>query len=214
MPKLKLILATNNAHKAAEIGEIFRCTRLKDTDMELLTQRDAGITADVEETGVTYRENAELKARAVWEAAKAKGLRAYVLAEDSGLEVEALNNEPGIYTKRWAGEDATDADRIRFLLEKLEAFPEPQQRRARYVCVACVISPEGEASYFRGEVRGEILHTPSGEGGFGYDPVFGYMGRTFAEISEQEKNDFSHRGFAMRAVAEYFADLFEEEQQL
>lgn len=210
MAMVNLILATNNPHKAEEIYDIFNTTRMQYADIEVWTQKDAEIDVDPEETGSTYAENAAIKAQAVWDAAKAKGMKAYVLAEDSGLEVEALDGAPGIYTKRWAGEHATDEDRINFLLKKLEGIESPHLRMARYVCTACVIDPEGSRSFFTGEVLGNILTEPRGKGGFGYDPVFCYLGRTFAEMTPEHKNSVSHRFFAMYWAAQYFVDLYDE----
>ena len=208
---VNLILATNNQHKADEIYDIFNMTDLRFADLEVWTQKDAEIDVDVEETGTTYEENAALKAQAVWDAAKAKGMTAYVLAEDSGLEVEALDGGPGIYTKRWAGEHATDDDRIDLLLKKLRHIDYPHLRMARYVCTACVIDPKGERHFFRGEVLGDILKERRGTGGFGYDPVFRWLDRTFAQMSPAEKNLCSHRYYAMIAAANYFMYEFAED---
>lgn len=190
----KLILATNNQNKVREIREM-----LADTQIEVLSQRDAGIEIEVEENGSTFAENAALKAQAIYRLARERGEACCVLADDSGLAVDALNGAPGVHSHRWAGGDATDADRIAKLLDVLRDTPDGQ-RGAHFACTMCLITPDGTQHLFEGRVEGEILHAPCGENGFGYDPVFGYGGRSFAQISAEEKNAVSHRADALRQV--------------
>ena len=194
----KLILATNNKNKLREIREI-----LADTGVSVLSQAEAGIQIEPEENGLTFAENAEINARAIFEAAKAQGFSGYVLADDSGLCVDALNGEPGVFSHRWAGESASDADRIAKMLTVMREIPDGQ-RGAHFACAMCLIAPDGEAHRFEGRVCGEILHEARGENGFGYDPVFGIDGRSFAEFSAEEKNAVSHRHNALMQVLRYF----------
>ena len=195
---MKLILATNNQNKLREIREM-----LADTNVSVISQREAGYDFEVEENGTTFAENAEIKARAIFDAAQQKGETCMVLADDSGLAVDALNGQPGVYSHRWAGENATDADRIAKLLHELENVPDAQ-RGAHFACVMCLIDENGEAHLFEGRAEGVILHGARGENGFGYDPVFGYGERSFAELSADEKNAVSHRHHALMQVLEYF----------
>ena len=152
---------------------------------------------DVEETGTTFAENAELKARAFYEKTGKP-----VLADDSGLAVDALNGAPGVYSHRYAGEHATDADRCAKLLQELSGVPE-QQRTARFLCAMCYIDATGDAHSFLGKVEGIIGMEPEGENGFGYDPVFRYQGKSFAVLTAEEKNAVSHRADALRQVYGY-----------
>ena len=198
---MKLILATNNQNKLREIREM-----LADTDIEVISQREAGIETDVEETGTTFAENAQIKAQAIRAEAEARGVKCYVLADDSGLSVDALNGEPGVYSHRWAGENATDADRIAKLLDALNNTPD-DRRTARFVCNMCLIAPDGEMHLFEGKVEGVILREARGENGFGYDPVFGYGEKSFAELSADEKNAVSHRHNALMQVVAFFKNL-------
>ncbi len=195
---MNLILATNNKNKLREIREI-----LADTGVSVISQAEAGYDIEVEETGTTFAENAEIKARAIFNAAKADGRECYVLADDSGLSVDALNGEPGVYSHRWAGENATDADRIAKMLRVMAEIPDGA-RGAHFACVMCLISPDGTAHSFEGRVNGAILREARGENGFGYDPVFGYGDRSFAELSAEEKNAVSHRHNALLKVLQYF----------
>lgn len=192
---MELILATNNQNKLREIRGI-----LADTDIKVISQREAGIWLDVDETGTTFAENAALKAEAIFEEAKLRGMESWVLADDSGLSVDALNGEPGVYSHRWAGEDATDADRCAKLLDAMRDVPDGK-RSAHFACVMCLIAPDGQKHLFEGTVAGEILHEARGENGFGYDPVFGFQGRSFAEIPAEEKNAVSHRHNALMQAA-------------
>lgn len=193
-----LILATNNKNKLREIREM-----LAGTDVSVISQAEAGIEIEPEENGVTFAENAAIKARAIWDAAKEKGMSGYVLADDSGLAVDALNGAPGVFSHRWAGENATDADRIAKLLAEMEGVPDGE-RGAHFACAMCLTAPDGTEHEFEGRVNGEILREARGENGFGYDPVFGIDGRSFAEYTAEEKNAVSHRHNALMQVVEYF----------
>ena len=191
---MRIILASNNKNKMREFREL-----LAGTDAEPVSQRDAGCDFEVDETGTTFEENAFLKADAVM---KATGCIA--VADDSGLVVDALNGEPGIYSARYGpGHDASDADRNQYLLGKLG---DEQNRRARFVCCICCCLPDGNTITARGECEGEILAAPRGSNGFGYDPLFRPLGYdvSMAELSADEKNAISHRGKAMREFIEKF----------
>ncbi len=158
---------------------------------------DVGIDLDVEETGSTFEENAALKATTY------AGMSGMVtLADDSGLEVDGLDGEPGIYSSRYAGEDADDADRIAFLLKKLENIHN-EGRKARFRCVIAVARLHEKSELFEGECRGRIIDAPRGDEGFGYDPVFllPELGKTMAELTSEEKGEVSHRGRAAKKAA-------------
>ncbi len=195
---MKLILASNNKKKLRELGEI-----LSDMDVELLSQREAGCDFEVEETGTTFAENAYLKAKAV---ADATGLAA--VADDSGLMVEALNGEPGVYSARYApgGHEASDKEKYEYLLSKLVNV---EHRAAKFVSSICCILPDGSIIRTEGECRGEILREPAGEGGFGYDPVFMPQGydRSMAELGTDVKNRISHRANALREFKKKLREL-------
>lgn len=190
MPKPRLLIATTNKGKQREYREL-----LRSLEAELVFPGDLGINLEVEEDGATYRENASKKALAF---AQASGLPA--MADDSGLEVDALGGEPGVRSARYAGEGADDPQRRAFLLEKLRNVPAP--RSARFVCVITVALPDGTVSFAEGECRGEIVLTERGANGFGYDPVFQLEGepRTMAELSAADKNRISHRARAAQAA--------------
>ena len=187
---MKVVLASKNKHKLEEISQITR-----KFDMELVLQSELGVDIDVEETGTTFEENSFLKAEAVM---KATGLPA--LADDSGIAVDALNGEPGIYSARY-GFDPTldDWGRLQLLLKNTENVPDGQ-RQAQFVCVITLVTPEGQTIQARGEVHGELLRAPAGENGFGYDPIFYYppFGKTLAEAAPEEKNQVSHRANALK----------------
>lgn len=180
------VIATNNAHKLHEIRDILENDRRK-----FVSMKEAGIATDPEETGTTFEENALIKARA---ACKASGLPA--LADDSGLEVDALNGEPGIYSARYC--EGSDADRVNFLLKKMENVPD-ESRGAQFVSAIACVYPDGTEFAIRGICRGVILHENHGEGGFGYDPVFWVPEEkeSFSSMAQERKNQISHRANAL-----------------
>ena len=188
----KLLIATRNPGKFNELSAI-----LDGVPFTLVSLTQAQVDEDVEETGSTLEENATLKAVTY---ARLSGLP--TLADDSGLEVEALGGEPGPLSSRYAGEQATDAQRIAFLLKKLENIPE-ERRNARFRCVIAIARPSDPVELYTGECHGTIISRPRGSSGFGYDPVFllPELGKTMAELSPQEKNRVSHRCIAARKAA-------------
>lgn len=193
---MRLVLATKNEGKRRELELL-----LAPLGYEVLSQLDLGIVDQPQETGETFEQNAYLKAKAVFDCCGE-----VTLADDSGLMVDALAGAPGVHTARYAGEHATDQQNIDRLLCALER---ETNRSARFVCVLCCIREDGEAAYFRGECPGEIEMIRHGSGGFGYDPVFliPQRGKTFGEMSEQEKEQISHRGKALRCFCAQ-ADAF------
>jgi len=200
----KLLLATNNAGKAAEYRQL-----LAGCGWELVTPSELGLSLPAEETGDTYEENARMKAL---EAARVGGLHA--LADDSGLEVDALAGEPGPRAARFGGERATYQEKMSLLLEHLEGVP-PEERGCRFVCVIAIADPQGGVRLCRGECRGLVAAAPQGEGGFGYDPIF-YLperGLTMAQLSAEEKNAISHRGRAAQVARQILRELLHEYQQ-
>ena len=187
---MKVVLASKNKHKLVEISEI-----TAKFGIELVLQSDLGIDIDVEETGTTFEENSLIKAEAVM---KATGLPA--LADDSGIAVDALNGEPGVYSARYGFDDTLDDwGRLELLLKNTEHVPDGQ-RQAQFVCVITMVTPDNQIIQARGEIHGELTREPRGENGFGYDPIFYYppFGKTTAELSPEEKNGVSHRGNALR----------------
>ncbi len=193
---MKLILASNNKNKLREFRQL-----VADMDIELVGQRDAGCDFEVEETGATFEENAFLKCSAVTEVT---GCAAF--ADDSGLVVDALNGEPGVYSARYGlGHEASDADRYNYLLNKMKDIDD---RSARFVCCICCTMPNGDIIRARGECEGYILRAPCGNGGFGYDPVFHPVctDKGMGELTPEEKNAISHRG---KALAEFVKKLDE-----
>lgn len=188
---MKVVLASKNKHKLIEISKI-----TEKFDIELVMESDLGVDIDVEETGTTFEENSFLKANAVM---LATGLPA--LADDSGIAVDALNGEPGVYSARYGFDESLDDwGRLQLLLKNTEQVPDGQ-RQAQFVCVITLVMPDGQTIQARGEVHGELLRAPAGEGGFGYDPIFYYppYGKTLAEVTPEEKNQVSHRAKALQA---------------
>ncbi len=185
------VIATNNAHKLHEIRDILENDRRR-----FLSMKEAGIATDPEENGTTFEENALIKARA---ACKASGLPA--LADDSGLEVDALNGEPGIRSARYC--EGSDADRVVYLLKKMENIP-AENRGAQFVSAIACVYPDGTEFAVRGICRGVILTENRGEGGFGYDPVFFVPeeGETFASMPQERKNAISHRANSLKLTRE------------
>ncbi len=191
---MKVVLASKNKHKLEEISRITR-----EFGMELILQSELGVDIDVEENGSTFEENSFIKAEAVM---KATGLPA--LADDSGLAVEALKGQPGIYSARYGfDESLNDRGRLELLLKNMHEVPDGS-RQAKFVCVITLVTPEGQTLQARGEVHGRILWEAEGQNGFGYDPIFYYppLGKTFAQLSSQEKNEVSHRAVALKVFNE------------
>jgi XTP/dITP diphosphohydrolase len=195
---MRLLLATHNRGKLVEFQEL-----LADLPIELVTLDQMGIQDDVAETGETFAENARSKAV---EYARRSGL--LTLADDSGLQVDALGGEPGVRSKRSAGEKKRDPERVAFLLNKLRDVPR-ERRTARFRCVIVIAAPSGEAYECDGECEGVIEFAPRGTNGFGYDPVFLFTARgvTMAELSSEEKNRLSHRGKAAEKARKVLENL-------
>ena len=193
----EIILATNNQNKIREMKQ-----KLSEYGIIVISQKEAGINIDVEETGTTCRENAQIKAQAIFDI-----LKKPVIADDSGLYIDYLDGAPGIYSHRFAGENATDLDRINIVLERMKDAPE-EKRTARFKCCICYIDKNAEKHFFEGVAEGIIGHDPCGTNGFGFDPIFHYEGdkRSFAEYSPKEKNDVSHRGQAVAKFEEFIRE--------
>lgn len=197
--KRKLIVATKNNGKLKEIKDI-----LSDFDFEVISMLDAGIDKNIEEYGKTFEENAYIKAKALFDM-----VHEIVIADDSGLEVDYLNKAPGIYSARFAGENASDADRNNKLLSLLENVPF-SKRTARFVCAVSVILSPNESFIVRGTCEGYISTSPLGENGFGYDPLFFVpeFNMTTAQMSPQDKHKISHRGKALTLMANTLKKYF------
>lgn len=191
---MKLVVATQNVGKLREFRRV-----LEPFGFELFSARELGFADEVEETGSSFRENAKIKAQAV---CRALGLPA--VADDSGLCVDALGGRPGIYSARYAGEDTSYPEKIRLLLQELSSHGKAD-RGAAFWCAICLCFPDGHLIEAEGSVRGQIGFRPLGSNGFGYDPVFYYHGRSFAQLSDQEKDAVSHRGNALRALKRVLA---------
>ncbi len=197
---MRIIVATKNVNKIREISEVF-----SPLGFDVISQTDAGIDIDVEETGDTFEKNALIKARAV-----ALVCDDYVLADDSGLCVDALDGRPGVLSARYAGEGASDMDKINKLLGELS---ETASRRAKFVTAMAFIMPDGTEIVTSGEVLGRITQEPMGTNGFGYDPVFcsDELDKTFAMATPEEKNSVSHRSRALKALYDKLRKLSKEE---
>lgn len=194
----KLIFATQNEGKMREIRMI-----LGGLGIPVLSLKEAGIEAEIEENGNSFEENAAIKARAV-----CKLTDAVVLADDSGLEIDFLNKEPGIYSARYMGEDTSYVIKNQNLIDRLAGVPD-EARTARFVCAVAAALPDGRMLTAKGVMEGRIAHEPAGENGFGYDPIF-YLpqyGCTSAQLPAEKKNEISHRGKALRAMKEQLAKL-------
>ncbi len=190
---MRLIIATGNEDKVREIDEI-----LEGTGFEAISMKQAGFNPDIVEDGTTFEENALKKAMAVHELSGE-----YVMADDSGLCIDALDGAPGIYSARFCGEDSTYEEKFRKIFEMLADVPE-DKRTAQFVCAIAVVKPDGTSFTVRGECRGVLHEKPVGENGFGYDPIF-YVpefGMTTAQMEPEVKNSISHRGRALRAMVE------------
>ena len=195
----KIIFATGNEGKMKEVRMI-----LEDLGLPVLSLKDAGITADVEENGTTFEENAQIKAKAIMEMTGA-----LVLADDSGLEVDALDKEPGIYSARYMGHDTSYHIKNQNIIDRLEGKV-GEERSARFVCAIAAAFPDGRVLITRGTMEGQIGYEEKGENGFGYDPIF-YLPEYqcySAELSLEEKNKLSHRGKALRLMKEILHESF------
>ena len=187
----RIVFATGNEGKMREVRLI-----LQDLGFPVLSMKEAGVSLDIEENGTTFAENAMIKARAVWE--KTGGI---VLADDSGLVVDYLGGEPGVYSARYLGEDTSYEIKNQAIIDRL-ADAKEEERTARFVSAIAAVLPDGSELVTEGTVEGLIAHEPAGNGGFGYDPIF-YLpeyGVTSAEIPIEKKNEISHRGKALEAM--------------
>ena len=200
----KIIFATGNEGKMKEIRLI-----LEDLGVEILSLKDTGIAFDIEENGETFEENAVIKAKAVMQETGA-----LVLADDSGLEIDYLHGEPGVYSARYLGEDTSYRIKNQNLIERLEGVPD-EKRTARFVCVIAAAFPDGRVLTARGTIEGMIGYEERGEGGFGYDPIFWLpeCGCSTAELTMEKKNELSHRGKALRAMKEEIKKLWKLEER-
>lgn len=207
----KIIFATGNAHKMIEIRMI-----LEDLGMEILSQKEAGITTNVVEDGKTFEENALIKATKIAEAAAnmPKYKNAVVLADDSGLEIDYLNKEPGIYSARYMGEDTSYDVKNQNLIDRLDGVPD-EKRTARFVCAIAAAFPDGSREVVRGTMEGIIGYEIAGENGFGYDPIF-YLpeyGCTSAQLAPEKKNELSHRGEGLRKMRKILEKKLESRER-
>jgi XTP/dITP diphosphohydrolase len=195
---MKLVLATQNQHKIQEINQI-----LVHPQLELLSLKDLSLKPDIREDGDTFQQNAYLKA---YHVAKLTG--EITLADDSGLEVNALGGAPGVYSARYAGENATDKQNNRYLLKQMQGIP-PSKRQARFCCVIAIVKPDGESFYAEGLCEGVIALSPKGKHGFGYDPLFiiPQYNKTLAELGPKTKNQISHRANALIQAKEIILNL-------
>lgn len=190
---MRIVIATGNKDKVREINEI-----LKGTDFEAISMKEAGVKLDIVEDGTTFEENAMIKAQSVFDV-----LGGYVIADDSGICIDALDGRPGIYSARFCGENSTYEEKFARIFEMLKDVPE-EKRTAQFVCAIAVIRPDGSKFTVRGEVRGVLVEEPRGDNGFGYDPIF-YVpeyNMTTAQMDPELKNSISHRGKALRAMVE------------
>jgi XTP/dITP diphosphohydrolase len=197
---MRIVFATGNKGKLNEIHRI-----LGDLGMEILSMAEAGVTDDIDETGTTFAENSMIKAVSVSESLKKMNPEddSIVLADDSGLEVDYLGGEPGIYSARYMGKDTSYDIKNQAIIDKLDGVPE-EERTARFVCAISAVFPDGRKFSFLGKMEGHIAHEIAGSNGFGYDPIFFLpeYGKTSAELSADEKNAISHRGKALREMEE------------
>ena len=195
----KIIFATGNEGKMKEIREILDGLTFLGEKVQILSMKEAGIDIDIIEDGTTFEENAMIKARAVAEAAK----EAIVLADDSGLVIDYLNGEPGIYSARYLGKDTSYRVKNANLVQRLEGVPD-EKRSARFVCAIAAVLPDGRKLSTRGTIEGRIGYEEKGLNGFGFDPIFYVpeIGKYTAELSDEDKNRISHRGKALRAMRE------------
>src|SRR5699024_1698183 len=200
--KRRIVFATGNKDKMKEIRQI-----LADLGMEIVSMKEAGGDIEIVEDGMSFEENAEIKARAVSRVLTSD----IVLADDSGLEIDYLDKAPGIYSARFAGEDTSYDIKNRIFLDRLEGVPD-EERTARFVCAVAAVFPDGTSETVRETIEGRIAHEPAGENGFGYDPIF-YVPEyecTTAEMSAELKNELSHRGKALRSMRRILEEKLRE----
>lgn len=200
--KRRIVFATGNKDKMKEIRQI-----LADLGMEIVSMKEAGVDIEIVEDGMSFEENAEIKARAVSRVLTSD----IVLADDSGLEIDYLDKAPGIYSARFAGEDTSYDIKNRIFLDRLEGVPD-EERTARFVCAVAAVFPDGTSETVRETIEGRIAHEPAGENGFGYDPIF-YVPEyecTTAEMSAKLKNELSHRGKALRSMRRILEEKLRE----
>ena len=188
-----IILASNNKNKLREIKK-----ELSIFGIDVISQKEAGYDIEVEETGTTFVENATLKAEAIFKMSKKP-----VISDDSGLEIDALNGEPGVYSARYAGENATNEDKISKVLNLMKDVIDDTKRTARFKCAICYIDINGVKHIFEQACEGIIAKETHGNNGFGYDPIFMVGEKSFAELSSEEKNEISHRGKAIKELVQY-----------
>lgn len=203
----RIVFATGNAGKIREIEAI-----LADLGLEVVSMREAGIRMDIEENGRTYEENALIKSRAVFSSLREAGQQegTVVMADDSGLEIDYINGEPGVHSARYMGEETSYRIKNANLISRLEGVEE-ERRTARFVCAIAAVLPDGRELTSRGVIEGRIGYEEKGSNGFGYDPIFHVpeLGRTTAELSEEEKNKVSHRGNALREIKRQLTGVME-----
>lgn len=200
--KRRIVFATGNKDKMKEIRQI-----LADLGMEIVSMKEAGVDIEIVEDGMSFEENAEIKARAISRVLTSD----IVLADDSGLEIDYLDKAPGIYSARFAGEDTSYDIKNRIFLDRLEGVPD-EERTARFVCAVAAVFPDGTSETVRETIEGRIAHEPAGENGFGYDPIF-YVPEyecTTAEMSAELKNELSHRGKALRSMRRILEEKLRE----
>lgn len=204
----KIIFATGNAGKMKEIRMILADLRINGEEAEILSMKEAGIDTEIIEDGRTFAENAIIKAKAV--AACAEG--AIVLADDSGLEIDYLNKEPGIYSARYLGEDTSYHKKNANLIDRLTGVPD-KDRTARFVCAIACVLPDGEVMTEEATIEGRIGYEEKGQNGFGYDPIFivPEYDKSTAQLTEEEKNEISHRGKALRGMKRQLKAYFDEQ---
>ena len=194
---MELIFGSNNKNKLRELK-----SKLQKFNINVISQEEAGFNIEVDETGTTFEENAVLKAEAIYRLCNKP-----VISEDGGLEIDYLNGEPGVYSHRYAGEDASDEDRVNKILTLLKNVPE-EKRTARFRCCGCYIDEKGQKHLFEGTTEGKIAEAPKGNNGFAYDPIFiCELGKSFGEISSEEKNQISHRGRMLDKFADFLNSL-------
>lgn len=206
----KIVFATGNAGKMREIKMILADLQLGGKQVEVLSMKDAGIVTDIVEDGSTFTENALIKAKAV----AALVPDAIVMADDSGLEVDRLNKEPGIYSARYLGEDTPYHEKNADIIRRLDGAAD-EQRSARFVCAIAACLPDGEALTCIETIEGRIGYEEQGQNGFGYDPIFVVpsYGKTTAELTEEEKNEISHRGKALRTMKQKLQAYYDSQNE-